>query len=171
MLRVGLATLRDGPVEVSGSIEPRAPIFESLDFRVRDPVEVRGRLSDVGPGNYYLQGKIATQVTAPCRRCLRDVAIRVDEEFGVVFTEDSTPDDPAAYVITGRTGEIEMDEMVREQIILAVPDYPECRVDCRGLCAICGKDLNDGLCDCRPEPDPRWAALDALKSTMTDKES
>jgi DUF177 domain-containing protein len=171
MLRVDLSALRDGPVEVAGSIEPGARIFGSSDFRVVEPVEVRGRLSDAGPGQYFFQGNITTRVRAACRRCLRDVAIGIDEELTVVFTEDSTTDDPAAYVIPNQAGEIEMDEMVREQIILAVPGYPECRTDCRGLCATCGKDLNEVLCDCQPEPDPRWAALDALKSHVTDKES
>lgn len=142
MLRVDLSGLRDGPVDVAGSIEPGVQIFESFDFRVVEPVEVCGRLSDVGPGQYFFQGNIATRVKAACRRCLRDVAIGIDEGITVVFTEDSTTDDPAAYVIANQTGEIEMDEMVREQIILAVPGYPECRTDCRGLCVTCGKDLN-----------------------------
>jgi uncharacterized protein len=171
MLRVDLGALRDGPIEVVGCIEPQAPSFEGLHFRVEEPVEVRGRLSDAGPGQYYLQARIATQVTAACRRCLRVVTIEVDHDVGVVFTEDATNDDPAAYLISGRANEIEMDDMVREQIILAVPDYPECSADCPGMCATCGKDLNDGPCDCQPEPDPRWAALEALRSAMTDKEN
>lgn len=171
MLRVDLSALRDGPVEVAGSIELGAQIFGSLDVRLVEPVEVRGHLSDAGPGQYFFQGNIATRVKTACRRCLRDVAIGIDEELALVFTEDSTTDDPAAYLIAKQAGEIEMDEMVREQIILAVPNYLECRADCRGLCATCGKDLNDGLCDCQPEPDLRWAALDALKSHLTDKES
>ncbi len=171
MLWVDLNALRDGPVEVAGSIEPGGQVFGSFDFRVVAPVEVRGRLSDAGPGQYFFQGNITARVKAACRRCLRDVAIGIDEGIAVVFTEDSTTDDPAAYVIANQAGEIEMDEMVREQIILAVPGYPECRADCRGLCVTCGRDLNEGLCDCQPEPDPRWAALDALKSPVTDKES
>ena len=171
MLRVNLGTLRNGPIEVVRSIESQAPTFEGLHFRVEEPVEIRGRLSDAGPGQYYLQGRIATRVTAPCRRCLRVVVIQVDHQLGVVFTEDAANDDPAAYVISGRTNEIEMDDMIREQITLAVPDYPECRADCPGICATCGKDLNDGPCDCQPEPDPRWAALEMLKSEMTDKGS
>jgi DUF177 domain-containing protein len=168
MLRVDLGALRVGPVEVTRSIEPRAQIFGNLDFRIEEPVEVRGRLSDAGPGQYFFQGNIATRVMAVCRRCLRDVAIEVDEQLTVLFTEDSTTDDSAAYVIPNQASEIEMDEMVREQIIFAVPNYPECRSDCRGLCATCGRDLNEGPCDCQPAPDPRWAAL---KSLATDKES
>lgn len=171
MLRVDLGALSDGPVLVAGSIEPGAQIFGSLDVRVVEPVEVRGRLSDAGPSHYLFQGNLETRVEAACRRCLRDVAIEIDEQLTVVFTEDPMTDDPAAYVIASQAGKIEMDDMVREQIILAVPSYPECRADCRGLCATCGKDLNEGLCDCQPEPDPRWAALDALKSHVTDKES
>jgi uncharacterized protein len=60
--------------------------------------------------------------------------------------------------------------MIREELILAVPEYVLCREECRGLCPRCGKDLNEGPCACRPEPDPRWAALEALKHMGPDGE-
>jgi uncharacterized protein len=134
-------------------------------------VHVRGRLTEAGPGQYYWQGTLAAHVIATCRRCLRDTEIEVDVDVGVVYTDDAEVDDSAAYMIPDRATVIELDDMVREQMILAVPDYPLCQEDCSGLCAKCGKDLNDGPCDCRPDPDPRWAVLEALKSRGHDKES
>ena len=54
--------------------------------------------------------------------------------------------------------------MVRENVLLGVPDAPLCRDDCPGLCPICGTDLQLGPCDCdRTERDDRWAALDQLE--------
>jgi uncharacterized protein len=66
--------------------------------------------------------------------------------------------------------ELELGEMVREELILAVPPYVLCREDCRGLCPQCGNDLNEGPCSCSPEPDPRWAKLEALKQQRPDEE-
>src|SRR5437879_13900238 len=52
-----------------------------------------------------------------------------------------------------------LDDLVRQEVILAVPFRPQCRADCRGLCRQCGQDLNVGTCACAPPPDPRWAVL------------
>ena len=55
---------------------------------------------------------------------------------------------------------IDLDEILREQIILALPMYPRCSPECRGLCPVCGIDLNQETCDCqRDEIDPRLAVL------------
>ena len=63
-------------------------------------------------------------------------------------------------------GSIDVDEIVKEQILLAVPARTLCREDCKGICPECGTDLNTGQCDCAAEEvDPRWAALKSLKET------
>jgi uncharacterized metal-binding protein YceD (DUF177 family) len=52
---------------------------------------------------------------------------------------------------------------LREELRLALPEFPECRDGCRGLCPMCGSDLNETECDCsRKEPDPRWGVLREL---------
>jgi uncharacterized protein len=52
-----------------------------------------------------------------------------------------------------------LDDLVRQEVILAVPFSPQCRAECRGLCPQCGQDLNAETCSCAPPPDPRWAVL------------
>ncbi len=65
------------------------------------------------------------------------------------------------------TDHIDTTSYIREQVLLHVPMKALCRVDCKGLCSQCGKDLNASSCDCSPEPsDPRWAGLSALKSQL-----
>jgi uncharacterized protein len=54
---------------------------------------------------------------------------------------------------------IVLDDLVREEVLLAMPYKLLCKPDCRGLCAQCGRDLNTGTCGCAPPPDPRLAAL------------
>lgn len=170
MLRVQLQALHDGAVETVEDIAPDDPLLADLEFALDAPVAVRGRLTDSGSGRYYWHGRLRTAVAASCRRCLAPVPIALDQDVRVVFTEDVNADDPSAYPIDPKAVEVELGPMVREELILAVPEYVLCREDCRGLCPRCGKDLNEGPCDCRPEPDPRWAALEALKHSAPDQE-
>jgi uncharacterized protein len=62
--------------------------------------------------------------------------------------------------------EIDVTPAVREELLLAAPQYVVCRDDCKGLCPQCGKDLNAGLCDCKPAVDARWQPLKALKDKL-----
>ncbi|MBE0594386.1 MAG: DUF177 domain-containing protein, partial [Gemmatimonadales bacterium] len=118
----------------------------------------------------FWHGALETQVEGNCRRCLVPVRLGVRVEVGALFSEDDAGDDPSTYVIPVGAGELDLGAMVREELLLAAPTYLACRDDCRGLCAQCGKDLNDGPCSCEPEPDPRWAVLRALKGQVPDDE-
>ncbi len=60
--------------------------------------------------------------------------------------------------------EVDLTPLFRDQMVLAVPFAPLCKEDCKGLCAQCGADRNHEPCDCKPPVDPRWAALQNLKS-------
>ncbi len=63
---------------------------------------------------------------------------------------------------SGKT--VDLDPMLREQILLALPSYPVCKESCKGLCPVCGANLNDRECGCdRHVPDPRWAGLKNVK--------
>jgi uncharacterized protein len=144
-------------------------LFDGLEFQLSGDVHLTGRLMEAGTGRYYWHGRLATKVTRPCRRCLVPVSVEVSSNVEVLFTEDETADDPAAYVIPRKTMEIDPGVAVREELILAVPEFVLCAEDCRGICAGCGTDLNVGSCTCVPEPDQRWAALKALKTTQHEE--
>jgi uncharacterized protein len=58
---------------------------------------------------------------------------------------------------------MELEDILREQVLLALPMQRVCREDCRGICPVCGKDRNEAPCDCREHPaDDRWRALGKL---------
>jgi uncharacterized protein len=62
--------------------------------------------------------------------------------------------------------QLDLEPMVRELVSMELPLMPLCRDDCAGLCSICGVDRNEQQCSCAiDERDPRWAALDALRSS------
>ncbi len=171
MLRVGLADIEQGPVETVGQFRADDPLFAGLDFTLRAPVVVSGQLSVAGPDSYFWRGKLETAVASACRRCLAPVLRPVDAEVDVLFTEDQEADDPSVYLLAPDTRQLDLSDAVREELILAAPDYVLCREDCRGLCPRCGKDLNDGPCQCVPDvPDPRWAGLATLKERLTKRD-
>ena len=169
MLRIDLSALRNGPIDMAQTVPADDSALEGLEFQLDGGVRLSGRLSETGPGRYYWHGQLLAQVSQPCRRCLTSVAVDVDRAMELLFTEDETAEDPAAYVIPPRAADIDPGVAVREELILAVPDYVLCNDECKGLCAGCGVDLNVDSCTCEPEPDERWAALNALKSAQMDE--
>ena len=54
---------------------------------------------------------------------------------------------------------LNLDEFVREEILLFLPNKILCKENCKGLCPKCGKNLNDGKCDCKKDVDPRMEVL------------
>ncbi|MEJ7624347.1 MAG: DUF177 domain-containing protein [Pyrinomonadaceae bacterium] len=103
-----------------------------------------------------------------CTRCLESVSKTFEVPFRDIFLE------PAAFVpnteaeLSGddldksiaESGRVDIADVMREQILLAVPEQILCRDDCKGLCPKCGADLNLIDCNCADgEVDPRWTAL------------
>jgi uncharacterized protein len=123
-------------------------------------------------GGVLVQGRLRGEATLSCSRCLDPVTVPLDVELEEIFT-------PTIDVLTGRTLQseeedralwiderhiLDLGEVVRQDVLLAIPMHVLCREGCRGLCPACGQNLNQGSCSCAPEPDPRWAALlDLLK--------
>lgn len=167
---VNLRAAATGPVETKAQIATDDPVLEGLDLVLRDPLRVKGRLMASGPGEYYWQGTLTTRLAFDCRRCLASVTVDVDVPVGALFTEDETAEDASTYVIVRDGTDLDLGPMVREELALAAPGYVTCRESCKGLCAHCGKNLNEGPCSCEPEPDPRWAVLRALRDDGSDTE-
>jgi uncharacterized protein len=135
--------------------------IEGLAARKDERVEVSGRLTG--------------RMEADCDLCLAPVALPAEVEFEVSFLpkaveEEATTgerelhgDEPDFSFYEG--GIIDVDELVREQLLLALPSRFRCGEDCKGLCPHCGADLNKETCACEHEEiDPRWSALAALKN-------
>jgi uncharacterized protein len=151
MLRVDLRDLNRGPVETVGRLESEDPVFQGLELDLIAPVSVEGRLQATGRGEYFWRARVQGDVRGDCRRCLADVIYHLDEELDVLFSDD--PDaaaDPAVYLVPPAAAVIDLGEVVREELALAVPPYLLCRDDCAGLCPRCGADLNAGACACAP---------------------
>lgn len=105
-----------------------------------------------------------------CDRCAREFNSEIKSNFKLVYlfrasyseSEDESED---IHYLHPDTDNIELDKDVRDFAILAVPMKKLCSEDCKGLCPNCGKNLNDGPCNCKEEYiDPRWESLLKLKT-------
>jgi len=104
-----------------------------------------------------VNGRVKAHAKATCVRCLNEIPIDIDEPFRVVVnlvgdgekTEDTGDDD--FVQIERREPSWDFTQLMRETILLAIPDNPLCRSDCAGLCAGCGRNLNLEECVCQNE--------------------
>lgn len=171
MLLVALSDLRSGAVETVGEIPQGDPLLAHDAVSLAAAVTVRGRLSRAGEDQYYWQVAFETVLKAECRRCLTPVDVPVSERAGLVFTTDpDAGEGEGYYLVPARAQEIDLREALREELLLAVPQFVECRPDCKGLCPTCGTNLNEGPCGCAKAQDPRWDALRALAKPDAPKD-
>jgi uncharacterized protein len=169
MLKVALTEVRSGAVETVGEIAAADPLLKAAGCTVLEPLAVRGRFSAAGEGKYFWRATGRTLVLEECRRCLEPVEVPVALDLSVIFaTGDEVPEGDGVYHVAARTQLLDLAPVLREEFLLGLPQYVECRSDCKGLCVRCGANLNDGPCGCRGDTDPRWNALKALTQSKKD---
>ena len=161
MLSFDIRSLASKAEHVDGFLAADDPVWREDDTRPSAPVHVVGRLSAAGGERYYFSGHLEGEAAAECRRCLTDVTMSVAEDVQLLFVEADTEgaDDPDVYVVDPQAPDLDLRPALREQWLLAVPAFAECRDDCKGLCPTCGADLNAGACECAPATDSRWETL------------
>jgi uncharacterized protein len=150
------------------------------EFHAAGAAHLNGRATKMGR-KILVQARTSIPLQGQCKRCLKPVA--VDEQVELIRTwvpqeevhkgerherrgeeMEASFDPDAVDEETYEGKEIDLSPAVREQVLLSVPASPLCREDCLGLCAKCGKDLNEGDCGCdRSVIDPRWAALKGIQ--------
>ena len=135
--------------------------------------ENRGAREDVE--DIRIVGSFSTQVEVRCARCLEPVGNSLSESFDLLYRPqgvDATGEDasigPAETEIGYYRGDgILLEDVLKEQILLALPVKQVCRSSCKGLCPQCGTNLNVESCNCvNNMPDPRWAALEDIRKKL-----
>jgi uncharacterized protein len=143
-----------------------------VDERVKltAPATVNGKVRLAG-NEVFVNGHVDTRAQVECDRCLKLIELPVNADFELEYITGSEYETSAVAELTEAEmsvavfdGEaLDVDEIVKEQILLAVPTRMLCREDCKGICPQCGVDKNTGECNCETkEIDPRWAALKNL---------
>jgi len=122
-----------------------------------------------------LRGKLSTGLELQCARCLEPVPRKVDREFELLYRplgadagrEEISVTDAEAEIGYYQGDGILLEDVLREQVLLALPVKITCRDDCKGLCPQCGKNLNQDQCSCSvTAEDPRWEALKGIRSRL-----
>jgi len=169
MLHLSLAAVDRGDARLREQVPPDHAMWKDTGVELARPLEVDLTATDVGEG-VLVRGTLATTVRQACRRCLDPVERHVREHVDLLFTEpqpgEEEVDDGEVYPLPARGDDLDLTAAVREQVLLQVPEFTLCREECRGLCPSCGANLNDGACECVPEPAP--GPWDALKNVEFD---
>ncbi len=130
----------------------------------------RERIEDI-----RVVGDFSTRLEVNCARCLEPVARDIAGDFDLLYRPrgaDAGVDERTVVrdesEVSYYTGEgVLLEDVLREQVLLAVPLKTVCREDCRGLCPRCGRNLNVEQCNCAEAlEDPRWSALKEIKSKL-----
>jgi len=152
----------DQKFQISATIDEISYQGNTASCRWDDQVEVRAL--NTGKGEAILEIKGSFVLTLPCDRCLKAVENHMKLDFShqvIQETNDSVieklDEEESEYTI-GK--EVDLKEIILKEILLNWPDKVLCTDDCKGLCSVCGQDLNLGDCGCDTfVPDPRWAKL------------
>src|SRR5438094_1819409 len=141
-------------------------------FRVAAPVSLAFDIFK-DKQQFRLVGRVKTTLELPCSRCLEPYTLPVDQRFDLRYQphaqntgegEREIEEDDLTTAFY-ENDEIDLGQLMREQFYLALPMKPLCSDDCKGLCAMCGTNLNRETCGCKLDvADPRLAALRELRS-------
>jgi uncharacterized protein len=122
-----------------------------------------------------LRGHLSTGLELQCARCLDPVPQEIVRDFELLYRPlgaDAGRDELSVTAAEAEIGYYQgdgilLEDVLREQVLLALPLKITCREDCKGLCLHCGKNLNEDKCSCSvPMEDPRWAALKEIRDRI-----
>jgi len=131
-------------------------------YPVSEPVLAQGSIRNTA-GVLVMTGKITTCIHGTCDRCASSFSRDVEIPIDVVLAEElSNEEDEDEWVFPLVGDSADLDDIVRTVFVLNFNSKMLCKPDCKGLCCRCGKNLNEGPCDCKKEIDPRLAVLQQL---------
>jgi uncharacterized protein len=163
--------LAPGVVEFGPDFRQIGPL--NTKGRAELVVEHRGHKQDVE--DIRLVGGLDTKIEVACARCLEPVTHDVHHEFDLIYRPqgvDRKGDEVSINEAETEIGYYQgdgllLEDVLREQVLLVTPVKTVCRDECKGLCPVCGRNLNQEPCGCEKRPsDPRWQALAEIKKKL-----
>ena len=179
---IDLTTIAVDLTPVVQEIAPTALEVPAEDFVVAGPARFAGEIERLGVGAYQLRGHLEVPLSLTCSRCVEPFDLAVDTHLDLRFVPAAVEkartasasavsddddglqiDDADPSLVTYDEPAIDLAQVVREQLYLALPMKPLCRADCQGLCPRCGINRNLATCTCEDHwEDPRLAGLKSL---------
>ena len=179
-MRITQADLVPEPLPFDLSIAPGV-IDYAPDVRQSGTLAVKGSADRIeehgGTGDIVADIRVRARCRGTfellCARCLEPIGHLADLRFDLIFRPSGIDAEAGERSISEAETEIGyyeengllLEDVVREQVLLSLPDRSLCREDCQGLCPRCGGNRNETSCNCaEAEIDPRWSALQGLRS-------
>jgi uncharacterized protein len=162
--RINISNLSEGIHEYVFEAEPSKI---GMDERFSKMVKLKVRL-DKSSRQILLQADISAEGAFVCDRCLDDFVWQIDRKYSMVYIQGdrSTLDlkkEEEIQALSADTNYIDLDDDVRQYILLAIPQKLLCKEDCEGICPTCGVNRNSEECTCNVQvPDSRWDTLKKL---------
>lgn len=124
-----------------------------------------------GAGLLHIAGRIQAEPLLECSRCLRSFPYRIDAEVSIQLVPASTVESGTEHELDRseldmefyQGEEIEPLDIIKEQLLIAVPMVPLHDANCKGLCTLCGIDLNEAGCGCNRDDQGTFGAFSVLK--------
>lgn len=174
---IEIESLKDEPLQFHHRYAEGELAFQHEEAALASPVSVDFVLTHKGP-ELNIDGSLRATVRMKCARCLKEFSREVTGSFGLFYAPHPKVTGPGAEIelkyddmdVGFYDGvRFDVDLMVAERIVMALPMRSLCREDCRGLCFKCGKDLNEGSCRCEAAPaDTRMSVLLEFRKKMDD---
>ncbi|HYY58938.1 MAG TPA: DUF177 domain-containing protein [Pyrinomonadaceae bacterium] len=175
-MRIELDKLEGKSSAFAHAYQPGEIVLDEDHARLTEAPQINGRINRNGQ-EVRLNGTLTARAEVDCDRCLKSVSIPIETSFDVTYvpaeayygdaTAELKEEDLSLSVFDGLA--IDIDDLVREQVLLAMPPRLLCGDECKGLCPVCGVDKNANDCACEAsEIDPRWAGLAALRQGQKD---
>jgi uncharacterized protein len=169
--RVDLDRLRQGPVEWSGRLPAEKGAWGLDGLRVAEAPWLQYRAESGGRSGVRVVGEMSATACLVCRRCLVEVQwpIKITFDFRFNPAVQEWEEEAGVFTMDPNAAALDLVRPLREEWVLAMPEYPVCQDGCRGLCPVCGADLNESECGCTTDRvDPRW---DVLRQMASDGQS
>lgn len=144
------------------SIELDTFVSRLGEFPITKKAPIDIRIANRENKRLLIQGDVDLTVSIPCSRCLEDVPTDIhffiDKELELSGAEVNDTEMEETDYLIGLN--LDIDKLIYGEILVNWPMKVLCRQDCKGICKVCGMNLNKGNCDCqRTELDPRMAAI------------
>ena len=164
-------TLAPGTIDFGEDLEQKSPLKAAGSVElIRENRGARKMIEDI-----RVVGNFSTLVEVRCARCLEPVENRLAEAYDLLYRpqgvdagdNDASIGEAETEIGYYRGEGLLLEDVLKEQILLALPVKQVCRSDCKGLCPHCGRNLNAESCDCSANvPDPRWSALEDIRKKL-----
>lgn len=176
MLHVSISKIPSDGLDLDEAVTGDVLALEGSDLTLSEDGRFRARVEKGDASSIHVRGRLDLETTGPCARCLSETRVPVRQEMDLFFLpedearadlddEEGTELQDRDLVVSFYRGDVlDLEALVREQVLLAQPMKRLCRPDCKGVCPRCGADLNAGPCSCPKEErrDSPFAALSLL---------